>query len=248
MSLCQVHRYSDLLGKHVGLYVILPEVGAGPFPTFYLLHGLSDDYTNWIRRTRIEWYARADPLIIVIPDGYRGFYTNANNGLPYARYIAEETVAFVEKMFPANPQREGRFVGGLSMGGYGAMRLALAYPQVFASANSHSGALMHGTRTPSQTHLWEYEQIFGTALAGSDHDLLKHANAARDAGVLPRIRIDCGVDDPLLKDNRDFHDALTEMNVPHEYEEFPGGHDWDYWDLHVRDALRFHLRTHQSKI
>src|SRR5439155_17396519 len=140
----------------------------------YLLHGLSDDYTNWVRRTRVEYYARELPLMIVMPDGYRGFYTNTDNGVPYARYIAEETVAFVEKTFPAERSRAARFVGGLSMGGYGALRLALGYPTTFASANSHSGALMHGTRRPKETGLWEYDQVFGTKnLEGSNHDLLK---------------------------------------------------------------------------
>jgi len=243
MALCEVRRFSELLKKHVGMFVILPEIGSPPFPTLYLLHGLSDDYTNWLRRTRIEWYARELPLMIVMPDGYRGFYTNVENGLPYARYIAEETVGFVERTFPVQPSRDARFVGGLSMGGYGGLRLALAYPAVFTSAHSHSGALMHGTRRPKETALWEYDQIFGPRVpAGSDHDLLKHARAARVSGVLPRLRIDCGASDPLLQDNRDFRAALQELNVPHEYEEFPGGHDWDYWDLHVRDALKFHLQ------
>jgi S-formylglutathione hydrolase FrmB len=226
--------------------VILPEVGSPPFPVFYLLHGLSDDYTNWVRRTRIEFYALTLPLIIVIPDGYRGFYTNAANGVPYAQYIAEETVAWVDKFLPAKRSHDGRFVGGLSMGGYGALRLALGYPDVFASATSHSGALMHGTRKPRETGLWEFDDVFGTTLEGSAHDLLKLARSAKAAGTLPRIRIDCGTDDPLLKDNRDFHEALNAIGVDHEYEEFPGAHDWNYWDLHVRDALRFHLRDAQK--
>src|SRR5262245_4545111 len=125
MALCDVHRYSELLQKHVGMHVILPDAADGPFPTFYLLHGLSDDYTNWMRRTRVEFYAMNLPLIIVMPDGYRGFYTNTESGVPYARYIAEETVGFVERTFPAARSRETRFIGGLSMGGYGALRLAL---------------------------------------------------------------------------------------------------------------------------
>jgi len=241
MSLCDIHRYSELLKKHVGLHVILPDAGDGPFPTFYLLHGLSDDYTNWVRRTRIEFYALNLPLIIVIPDGYRGFYTNAENGVPYARYIGEETVGWIERFFPAKRSRDARFVGGLSMGGYGALRLALGYPDVFGSTTSHSGALMHGTRNPKETALWEFEQVFGKNQAGTDHDLLKLAKEARDAKKLPRIRIDCGTSDSLVKDNRDFHAALDELGIAHEYEEFPGGHDWNYWDLHVRDALKFHL-------
>ncbi len=243
MSLCEVHRYSALLGKHVGLNVILPDTGTPPFATFYLLHGLSDDYTIWLRRTRIEAYAIGLPLIIVMPDGYRGFYTNTENGVPYARYIGEETVEYIERNFPAKASRDARCVGGLSMGGYGALRIALGYPDRFCSANSHSGAVMHGTRKPKETVLREYDQIFGNDPRGSEHDLLALAKSARDRKCLPEMRLDCGTEDVLLQRNRELHEALAEMNAPHEYEEFPGLHNWDYWDLHVQDALRFHARN-----
>jgi len=243
MSFCEVHRYSNLLGKHVGLNILLPNEGQPPFATLYLLHGLSDDYTGWMRRSRIEPYAGTLPLIIVMPDGYRGFYTNTASGVPYARYIAEETVDFVDRNFPAKASRGHRGIGGLSMGGYGALRLALAYPDRFISAHSHSGALMHGTRRPTETALWEYDQVFGTHPQGSDHDLLRLTQNTRDRKLLPKIRIDCGTEDGLLNDNRDFHAALTSLGVPHEYEEFPGEHNWDYWDLHIRTALSFHLKT-----
>ena len=179
-----------------------------------------------------------------MPDGYRGFYTNTVSGVPYARYIAEETVDFVERTFPARASRESRCIGGLSMGGYGALRVAFGYPDRFSSATSHSGAVMHGTRRPKETGLWEFDQVFGAgSLEGSEHDLIALARKARDQKQLPQIRIDCGKEDGLLKDNRDLHEALSKMKMPHEYEEFPGAHDWDYWDEHVQDALKFHVRN-----
>jgi S-formylglutathione hydrolase FrmB len=247
MPLCDVHWFSSVLQKHVGAHVILPEVGEPPFATYYLLHGLSDDHTGWTRRTRIESYARDLPLIIVMPDGFRGFYTDNAEGPAYSRYIADELLAFVERNFPAKPTRTARCIGGLSMGGYGAFRTALAHPDRYASANSHSGALLYGARNAirdsSPLTPTEQRHIFGPAPAGSDHDLLALAKRARQSGPLPELLLDCGTEDHLLGDSRAVHEGLTRLGIAHEYREFPGAHDWDYWDAHVRDALAFHAHV-----
>ncbi|MEA2709951.1 MAG: putative tributyrin esterase [Phycisphaerales bacterium] len=244
MALCDFHWSSKTIGKQVGAYVIVPDAGEPPFATFYLLHGLSDDYTIWLRRTSIERYAQQYPMIIVMPDGYRGFYTNNDAGPAYATYVAEELVAAVERTFPAKRSRASRGVGGLSMGGYGALRLALGYPQVFASATSHSGAVLHGSRdqprkggsfTPA-----EFQRVFGANPTGTEHDVLALAQRCKSHDVLPKIRIDCGTEDELVADNRDLHAKLDTLSVPHEYAEFSGGHNWEYWDVHVQEALAFH--------
>ena len=191
----------------------------------------------------IEWYVRDVPLIVVMPDGYRGFYTNHNDGRPYASYIAEELVDQIERCFPAKRARAARCIGGLSMGGYGALRLALGYPEKFISATSHSGALMLGTRPPSGPRQRELRHVFGTRPAGSEHDLVTLVKRCKSAGRGPRMRIDCGVDDYLLDQNREFHTILEELEIPHEYAEFPGEHNWDYWDEHVKDAIGFHGKS-----
>jgi putative tributyrin esterase len=249
MSLCQIHWSSSILKKKLGMNVILPDTGTGPFHTFYLLHGLSDDYTTWLRRTRIEWYVRNLPLIVVMPDGFRGWYTDNEHGPAYGRYIGEEVVDFVERNFPARADRAARHIGGLSMGGYGAIRTALRYPDVFSSANSHSGALVHGSidwtlNSPREDHrafAEEMQHVFGSRPEGSSHDLLTLARSARVAGLLPRLLIDCGTEDFLLEANRTFHAELQHLGIPHEYREFAGAHEWDYWDRHVQDAIAFHL-------
>lgn len=248
MSLCEIHWSSSVLEKKLGTYVILPDAGTRPFATYYLLHGLSDDHTVWLRRTRIEWYVREMPLIVVMPDGFRGFYTDNADGPAYAKHMAEELVQFVERNFPARRERESRCIGGLSMGGYGALRLGLGYPHLFASANSHSGALMHGGRSgprpdgPLSTA--EFRRIFGDGAAGSPHDLVALARRAKESGQpVPRLLVDCGTEDVLLEDNRAFHGELKRIGIPHDYREFPGTHTWDYWDEHVQDALEFHLRA-----
>ncbi len=241
MSLCEIHWFSKTLEKQVATTVLLPDAGKPPFASYYLLHGLSDDHTTWQRRTRIEWYVRDLPLIVVMPDGYRGFYTDHEGGPAYAKYISEELVSFVERTLPAKASRETRHIGGLSMGGYGALRAAFGYPHLWTSANSHSGALMHGSRQWQTGKEMDRSNIFSADPRGTSHDLLKLAADAKRAGPLPRLLIDCGTEDFLLKDNREFHAKLDAMRVPHRYAEFPGDHNWDYWDVHVREALAFHL-------
>ena len=250
MALCEVHWHSKILKQKLGMNVILPETGDGPFHTFYLLHGLSDDYTTWVRRTRIEWYVRELPLIVVMPDGFRGWYTDHDKGPAFGRYLGEEVVDFVERNFPAKRERAARHIGGLSMGGYGAIRTALRYPEIFSSANSHSGALIHGAtdwslpqdREDRRSFADEMNHVFGARPEGSAHDLLALARAAQVPGLLPRMLLDCGTSDFLLDANRRFHGELEHLKIPHIYREFPGAHDWDYWDKHVQAALEFHLQ------
>jgi S-formylglutathione hydrolase FrmB len=250
MALCEVHWQSQVLKQKLGMSVILPEQGIGPFHTLYLLHGLSDDHTTWVRRTRIEWYVRELPLIIVMPDGFRGWYTDNEKGPAYGKYIGEEMVEFVERNFPAHPHRDARHVGGLSMGGYGAIRAALRYPQTFSSANSHSGALFHvcifwsfpDDNEVLRVFSGDMLHVFGIRPEGSSHDLLALARSTQVAGLLPRLLLDCGTEDFLIDANRQFHRELDQLRIPHEYHEFPGGHVWDYWDQHIQEALRFHLQ------
>jgi S-formylglutathione hydrolase FrmB len=249
MAICEFHWGSSVLGKQTTTRVILPERGKGPFAVFYLLHGLSDDHTIWSRRTRIEEYVANLPLIVVMPDGDRGFYTDHEQGPAYAKHFGEELPTVIERMFPARGARSARCIGGLSMGGYGALRVGLGYPDRFCSANSHSGAMLAGSKPPGKDGLHPSERrlIFGPRPAGSAHDLIALAQKAKAAGNLPRLRIDCGSEDFLIEQNREYHDRLTEMKIPHEYEEFPGVHCWEYWDLHVREAIAFHARVMKLK-
>ncbi|MBW8782788.1 MAG: esterase family protein [Verrucomicrobia bacterium] len=253
MAWSTVHWKSDVIGKQTTMQVLLPETGTPPYATFYLLHGLSDDSTTWLRRTRIESHVRDLPLIVVMPDGYRGFYTDNDQGPAYARHIGEELPAFVERTFRARAERGARAIGGLSMGGFGALRVGLGYADRFCSINSHSGAVGWGNITGGQSY-WEEAQrrgwpveftaelqrVFGSAPLGTDHDILTLARRAEKARQLPALLLDCGTDDFLLEDNRVFHASLTAAKIPHVYREFPGAHTWDYWDEHIGDALRFH--------
>src|SRR2546421_13009703 len=108
MSFCQFHWNSQVLHKQTSTWVLAPEGGTPPFPVFYLLHGLSDDQTMWMRHTRIEAYVWRWPMIIVMPDGGRGFYTNHLSGPQWATHIAEELPSIIERTFQAKTTRDGR--------------------------------------------------------------------------------------------------------------------------------------------
>jgi S-formylglutathione hydrolase FrmB len=104
---------------------------------------------------------------------------------------------------------------------------------------------LHGSRNAPRPDgplsVEEFRRIFGQRPEGSEHDLVALARRAASSGTpMPKLLVDCGTEDHLVEDNRSFSAALHGLGVAHEYREFPGGHDWDYWDTHVRDALAFH--------
>jgi S-formylglutathione hydrolase FrmB len=236
------YRYrSEALQKNVQAEILHPDASmTGPFHVMLLLHGLSDDQSIWMRRTSIERYLDGVPLIVVMPDGGRGWYTDAREGYAYETALAVELPSFIERMFhTALPWA----VSGLSMGGYGALKFALKYPERFASAVSHSGALGMGHFAGSRDAEFDREvlRVFGPDPSGGEDDLF--ALASRLSGEAPALRFDCGTDDFLLDSNRAFAAHLSELGVAHEFQEFPGGHDWGYWDEHVREGIAFHRRS-----
>jgi putative tributyrin esterase len=242
MTLCELRWFSQLLRKPTAANVLLPEIGRPPFPVLYLLHGLSDDHTSWIRHSRLEDHAAGFPFIIVMPDAGRSYYANHAAGarMPWATHLAEELPAMVERNFASRTDRAGRCIGGVSMGGYGAMRLALSYPERYLSAHSHSGALMGPDPARGSMSAEEVLAILGGPYAGSSHDLVNLAERASAGGFLPKLRIDCGTEDHLLSDNRQFHRELQRLGIPVDYAESTGTHDWAYWDGQIRSALAFH--------
>ncbi|MDB5327066.1 MAG: esterase [Phycisphaerales bacterium] len=250
MALINFRWFSKVLEKQVETQVLLPEHHPERCATFYLLHGLSDDSTMWGRRTRIETDVAGLPLIVVMPDGFRGFYTDNEHGPAYGKYIGEELVDVIDRVFPTIASREKRCIGGLSMGGYGALRTALTYPQKFISANSHSGAIAAGRvggPRPDTVIGRLFDDVFGQAPLGGSHDLVALAKKAKAAGVLPSLLIDCGEKDFLLQDNLDVTAALRDAGVPHTYRQFPGEHNWDYWAEHISEAIAFHAEAMEIK-
>jgi len=244
VAILRVGFFGGSIRKQTNMTAILPQdaESAGPYPVFYLLHGLSDDDSIWTRRTSLERYVAGMPLIVVMPDGGRGFYTNARRGPAYESHIMQDVIGFVDRFFPTIPDRRGRVIGGLSMGGYGAMKLAMKHPEQFCSVTSHSSVFDIKRILDNAEMSDELALIFGDEPAESGDDVFALAEQL-DRELLPAIRFDCGTEDGLLEHNRDFHAHLEKLGIPHEYAEFPGAHEWGYWDARIQEALRFHARA-----
>jgi putative tributyrin esterase len=249
MAFATIQYHSRSLNKASSFNIVFPDDPAIPRPwaVFYLLHGLSDDHTIWARRTSIERYVARLPLVVVMPDGGRGWYTNAVAGYAHEDDLVKDVVGLIDRTFPVKAERSGRAIGGLSMGGYGAVKVGLKHNDMFGSINSHSGALGF-PRDPDRGRELspEFERIFGKDPKNGAEDPFAIVEKI-DHGRVPPMRIDCGSSDFLLDQNRAFHKHLGSLTIAHEYEEFPGGHDWDYWDKHVQEAITFHVKNLKLK-
>ncbi len=256
MAFVDFHFFSEALGLTCAAHVLLPQpsirqIGmAGgevreKYPTLYLLHGLSDDHTIWTRRTSIERYAAAKNVAVVMPAVARSFYQDMASGAKYWTFVSEELPALCQHYFPISAAREENFVAGLSMGGYGALRLGMAKPEKFAAAASLSGALDLARRLRdagkpgSRIDRAEWTGIFGGTLkAPADSDLwLLAQKLAASAGPKPALYLACGTEDELLEDTRTFRKHLSGLKLPATYHESPGAHEWGYWDRQIQHVL-----------
>jgi S-formylglutathione hydrolase FrmB len=246
---------SKLVGKTLPYNVLLPVDYDQPaakskhYPVVYLLHGLTGHYTNWLQYGHLIDYTVAYEFIIVMPEGNNGWYTDSAT-VPtdkYESYIVQELIPDVEKRFRGVSTREGRAIAGLSMGGYGALKFGVKYPEKFVFVASMSGALDAASWTKAQ--LGGFEFILQTLLpvygaensetrATNDISKLYRELPASQIAALPFVYLDCGTEDPLLATNRGFVDILLSRKIPHEYRELPGGHSWPYWDAQVQEVLR----------
>ncbi len=250
MACTEFHYYSRVLDIDVSVSVILPEVqtmleqGGKLLPTLYLLHGLSDDHTHWIRQTRLEFYARKYRLAIVMPCVNRSFYTDMKHGAKYFTFVSEELPQVMELYFPLSHQREDRFAAGLSMGGYGAMKLGLLRPERYAAVASLSGAVemeadffRHSVQK-DDAFLRELTDIFGPfeAFMQSDNCLTRVAERL-DPAHAPRMYMACGTADFLFDSNEDFVRRFGEkFSIQYETEE-GAAHTWDFWDRQIEKVL-----------
>jgi putative tributyrin esterase len=245
MALVTCNFFSDVLEVGCSMNVVLPQpteeqigvagddIPTTDFPVLYLLHGLSDDHTAWLRYTSVERYAAAAGLAVVMPAVNRSFYANERQGARYWDFIAEELPKTVGRFFRVSQDPRHTYVAGLSMGGYGAMKLALSRPDRFAAAASMSGALdlvdlISREQRPTRIEL--FERVFGKKVAPSA-DLLALLEQA-DPSTLPRLHVSAGTEDsPLLVEgNRRFVAELTKAGADVTSDFRPGEHVWQLWD------------------
>ncbi len=259
MALMHVDFFSDVLGMCMDMDVIIPQqtsrqIGMegkaekGQYKTMYLLHGMSDDQTIWLRRTSIERYVSQLGIAVVMPTTHLGFYTDTAYGMRYWTFISRELPRICREFFPRmSDKREDTLAAGLSMGGYGAWKLGLGASQTFGAAASLSGALDMSAdlcRHMDDEKSKLFTGIFGSPaqLKGSDNDLLALAEKlAASKKDRPRLYAWCGEIDFLYQDNLHAWEHVKKLGYDLTSESSPGDHQWKYWDEKIQDVLRWWL-------
>lgn len=262
MALLHVDFFSDVLGMSMNMDVLLPQqthgqIGMegrntkGQYKTMYLLHGMSDDHTIWQRRTSIERYVSDLGIAVVMPTTHLAFYTDTRYGMRYWTFISEELPAICREFFPKmSDKKEDTLAAGLSMGGYGAWKLALGANDTFGAAASLSGALdivsdYHRSLHDDNPHAKaSFAATFGSPedLQGSDNELFVLADKlAAKKKELPRLYAWCGTEDFLYEGNLRAWEYVKKLGYPLTCEQSEGDHQWKYWDAKIQDVLKWWL-------
>ena len=223
-----------------------PEERKKPFRTLYLLHGYSGTHTDWLKGTRIEQLAMFHNVAVICPSGENSFYLDdLNRDAKYSTLICEELIEFTRRVFPLSHRREDTLIGGLSMGGYGAIRNGLLRSDVFGTIIALSSALItdnvaKGVEKNPVVSPAYFLHTFGPPekIKGSDMDPEHLINRIVSENLpRPNLYVAGGTEDPLLEPNRQFHGWLEKAGYDHVYVEEPGMHEWSFWDRHIEKAL-----------
>ncbi|KVT02090.1 alpha/beta hydrolase [Burkholderia ubonensis] len=219
---------------------------ADRFPAVYVLHGSGGDHTDWTSNTRIGELADRYHVILVMPDGGReSWYIDSpfDSGSRYETFVGKEVVSYIDTHFRTIATKHARAITGLSMGGFGALRIALDRPDAFGAAGSISGAV-DPRKCGDEPGI---DHVFGDPgrhpSFWSRNAIVESARAF--AHLHMDLTIDCGADDSLVGANRTLHERLNALGVPHDYAERPGGHTWDYWANAIRYQVLFFASSFQ---
>ncbi|MDD2970890.1 MAG: alpha/beta hydrolase family protein [Lachnospiraceae bacterium] len=254
MAHIQLNFYSALLKKNTNVMVFIPSIGPDDYlfgseekfnltnmkyQVLYLLHGSYDDYTSWSRNSKIECYAQEKCLAVVMPSAENSAYLNMYKGEAYQDYIANELPEFLETILPISTRREDSFIAGLSMGGGGAFRFALTFPEKYQAAASLSGGLHMGI-LKNCTHLDKMPENYMRAVYGDKKysDVIELLDEVKSE-VLPPLYMICGTEDFIFPSNESFYKKALDKKIPITYETARGVHCWDFWDEHIRDVLNW---------
>ena len=250
MAIIRAAFLSDCLKRKIYFNAILPidpmipEMFRGPMKTAYLLHGYSGSCDDWFTRHALGKLSQSCNLAIILPNSENHFYVDDMRREDlYGEFIGRELVEFTRKVFPLSDAREDTIIGGISMGGYGSLRNGMKYNDVFGHIVAISPAIIFNEfesdefqPTIQGTTPEYYEAIFGdlSTVTRRDVDVFWLSRKMKEEGAgFPDIYMACGTNDKLVFETRRFHGHLTELGVPHIYEEGPGTHDEVFFDSHL---------------
>lgn len=241
MALIEIQFHSNVLDLNSSLYVIKPNEFSNneDLKVLYLLHGYQGDYRNWIKHTSIMKYLEGTNLLVVMPSAYNSFYLDHDIIGPYSTYIVEEIYELINKTFNIDQTKENTFIAGLSMGGFGALKTALKYPDKYSKAVSFSGVIdlkniIKRIKEPLKNRaelLFDDKTVLNNNLYTLSKDSLNKV----------KLYITCGTEDFLFNENEEFHNHLLKLKYDHVYLTGPGSHSWNYWDQEIEKALKWIL-------
>jgi len=228
--------YQLLMPQYEGVYDKGCVERSGPYPVLYLLHGKRGDGTEFLRYSSLERYIWGLPIAVALPNGHNSWFRNLDNGLHYADFILHEIPRKTEEWF--NVSSEVRFVGGYSMGGYGALHAALTCPEQFSRVISLA-ARIDGYDATCRGNKDLAELIFGkqNEHAKNGADLFALAEKSAASPSKPVFYISCGKNDHRLENNERFAEHLDKLGFSVNFVAEEGGHDWDYADGAIRKAI-----------
>lgn len=258
MAFIQMNLLSKELMRTVPVNVIIPADKMTfpgmpvredkPYKTLYLLHGIFGNYTDWVNGTRLQRFAEENDLAVVMPSGDNAFYVDQPAGMNhYGEFIGRELVELTRKIFPLSHEREDTYIGGLSMGGYGAIRNGLKYHDTFGAIVALSSALIieglqdrtNDTLNPIERRDYA-EAVFGNldeVLTSDKNPRYLVEQLKKENAQFPAIYMACGQDDSLLDANKKFAKFLEDNDVKATFEVGPGSHEWDFWDTYIKKAM-----------
>lgn len=249
--------YSKVLEMDSGISVITPSPAAPrPWKVAYVLHGLCGSHRNWNDYTLLPLYARELPVAFVMPDVGRSFYSDMKCGQRFFTYVPEELPEICAATFNISAAPGDTYVFGGSMGGYGALRCALARPDRFGGCCALSSACLFLQERIAQMSalgnldlvreqlgpqlVRDFQGILGEELTPRPQDeLLTLARAAAASGLMPKFYSCCGTEDDLRDDNARFAAAMRELGFDFTYEERAGGHKWEFFDQALKAGIEF---------
>ena len=251
----EVSYFSKTLDMQSSMGVILPQKNndygvpikkgvSAPFPVLYFLHGRGGDHSVMRRFQKLELYAQIYGVVIVMPDAHQSFYTDQLHGSPYITFLAEELPGIVSEFFHVSTARKDTYAAGISMGGYGALKLALSRPGIFSAGASLSGAVDVAEICEAQEKngVTEAFDVMGEAskVRGSNNDLFALCENFDFAGkTAPRLFMCCGTEDMLYWQNVRMRNHIKGLPFDLTYEEEPGTHNWAYWDMKIQSVLKW---------
>jgi len=244
----------DVASKELEMYttvnVIIPNdiIKKSNLKVVYLLHGHSDNSSAWSRNTSIERYAQNYGVAVVMPEVQKSFYIDMEYGLKYFSYVSKELPKLVNQFFCLSTKRENNYIAGLSMGGYGAIKIGLSCPAKFAACAGFSGVLDIKERVRKNDDVEFGKELIG--ILGSElkvkpaddlFSLAAHLDKASKSEK-PRVFVTCGTKDFLYEDNTKFRDFMNTLDFDFEYHEWEGEHTWDFWDTSIQMALEYFFK------